>query len=172
MASDPTTFVSLLTRSQKPLHAYIYALTLNLTDADEILQETNMRLWEQRDDYDPDRPFMAWAKTIAHYQVLSSRTKQSRERLRFRPAVLESLSDEAAAAADAIEQRRSALQNCVEKLNDSSRRLLRLCYFGDTTIKQAANQLDRSVAATYKALARIRQTLFDCVEKQMQENNA
>ena len=36
------------------------------------------------------------------------------------------------------------------------------------SIKQVAAHLGRSAAATYKALARIRRTLHDCVEKKLQ----
>ena len=55
-------------------------------DADDLYQETTVRLWEQFPDYDPEQEFGAWACTIAYYMVLAHRKKSSREKGRFSQA--------------------------------------------------------------------------------------
>ena len=48
-----------------------------------MLQETNLDLWRKASTYDASRPFLPWVRTIAHYQVLTFRKKQSRSHLFF-----------------------------------------------------------------------------------------
>ena len=62
-------FIALITQEQRQLLAYAYALTGNWSDAEDVLQETNKRVWKQRDDYDWERKFFPWAKTIIYYVV-------------------------------------------------------------------------------------------------------
>ena len=48
--------VQLIANHQKDMMHYVYSLTLNWSDAEDVIQETNVRLWEQRDDYDTTKP--------------------------------------------------------------------------------------------------------------------
>ena len=70
MAGADRTFVMLLTKAQFDLKLYIAALTKDLQDVEDILQETNADIWSKADTYDPSRPFLPWAKTLAKFQVL------------------------------------------------------------------------------------------------------
>lgn len=165
-------FVQELTRHQRALCAYLCALTGSLVDAEEILQEVNARLWEQKDSYDPARPFLPWARAIAHFQVLAFRTRKRRERLDFGDDLLETLATEAAELADDLEARHSVLERCLGRIGQAGRELLDLCYSGGLAIREAAARLGRSEAGTYKALARLRQKLHECVERGLDERGA
>ncbi|MDX1564123.1 MAG: sigma-70 family RNA polymerase sigma factor [Phycisphaeraceae bacterium] len=173
--SDPTSaesqdagyFVQELTRHQQGLLGYALSLCGNLTDAEEVLQETNARLWEQREKYDTSRGFMPWACTICYYMVLAQRTKKRRERMQFNQEVVEVLAEESAAMTrqQNLSDRQHALAECVQKLSASHRQMLDLCYEGGLKIREVARRIGKSEAATYKALARVRQSLHDCVER-------
>ena len=160
-------FVQELTRHQQGLLGYALSLCGNLSDAEEVLQETNARLWEQREKYDTSRGFMPWACTICYYMVLAHRTKKRRERMQFNQEVVEILAEESAAMAQhhKVSDRQHALAECVQKLNASHRQMLDLCYEGGLKIREVARRIGKSEAATYKALARVRQSLHDCVEQ-------
>ena len=67
---DSNEFVSLLTASQRRLYAFICTLVIDRTDADEVLQETNLALWEQAERFEAGTDFVAWACRVAHYKVL------------------------------------------------------------------------------------------------------
>ena len=162
---DPSAhFVHELTRHQRSLCAYLCALSGNLLDAQEILQEVNVRLWEQKDSYDATRDFLPWARTIAHYQLLAFRTRKRRERFEFSESLLASLAADATDMHDELEKRHARLERCLEKLGQAGRQLIDLCYAGGLKIRAAAAQLGRSEAGTYKMLTRLRLKLHDCVE--------
>ena len=76
-------FVRLLTQHQRRVYGYILTMVVNWNDADEILQETNLRLWEEFDRFEPGTDFAAWAIRVAYYQVLTWRKKRDRSRLVF-----------------------------------------------------------------------------------------
>ena len=55
------------------------------------MQQTALRLWEKFEQYDCDRPFVAWAIGFAYHEVLSWRQRQARNRLVFSEAILAQL---------------------------------------------------------------------------------
>ena len=65
------------------------------------------------------------------------------------------------------EQRHRALGECLQQLSQPSRDLLVQCYAPGTRIKDVATHLERTQAAVYKALQRVRQTLRECIDRRM-----
>ena len=62
-----------------------------------------------------------------------------------------------------------ALVECVRALSNASRKLLSLSCTGQRKLKDIARELGKTPSATYVALFRIRQSLFECVEKRIRE---
>jgi RNA polymerase sigma-70 factor (ECF subfamily) len=164
-------FVRLLTQHERLVYAYILRLVPNWNDADEILQETNVRLWEEFDRFEPGTNFGAWAVRVAHYQVLTWRKKRDRSRLVFDDEAIEHLAV-APTEGSAEDHRRAALAACLQLLPEKSRDLLTRCYGTDTTIRDVAAGLRRSTEAVYKSLQRVRLTLHDCIERRLAEERA
>jgi RNA polymerase sigma-70 factor (ECF subfamily) len=50
---------------EKGLFNYILRLTTNAHDAEDLTQETFLKIFNSIKGYDPDRPFKTWAYTIA-----------------------------------------------------------------------------------------------------------
>src|SRR5437764_8983979 len=70
--------VRLLSRHQEELFRYIFTLLPNEDDAREVLQETSVALFRKFADYDPDKPFLAWAHGFAYLEVLKQRERTQR----------------------------------------------------------------------------------------------
>src|SRR5215469_10781179 len=58
-------FFSLFLRSEREIFRYVSVLVPNVTEAEDIVQQTAMALWEKFDAYDPDQPFTPWACRFA-----------------------------------------------------------------------------------------------------------
>jgi len=162
-------YLRLLGRHEGRLRGFILSLVPNWADADDIAQEVRIRLWEQFESYDPAKDFGAWARTIAYYQVLTHREKQSRRRELFDAKFLEAVAEEAAALADELEAGQQALKDCFEKLPEAKRELLRDYYSSERTTREIAEESGRSFDATRQAILRTRITLRDCVEQALNE---
>ena len=65
--------LSLLGANERSLFAYVCALSPNWQDAEEIMQQVRIRIWQDFDQYDPAKPFGCWARAIAYYLTLAYR---------------------------------------------------------------------------------------------------
>jgi RNA polymerase sigma-70 factor (ECF subfamily) len=157
-------FVRLLAACERRLDNYVLTLVPNWSDAEEIVQQAKLRLWERFEQYDHGKDFGAWACTIAYYEVLTFRTRASRSRLLFSQAALDRVSKEAVNAATESDSRMHLLRHCIEKLTRWQRELLLRCCVAGESVKAVAVELDRKVDSTRKAILRIRQELYRCVQ--------
>lgn len=164
-------FVRLLTQNERRVYAFILSLVPNWADADEILQETNVRLWQDFEKYEPGTDFAAWACTVAKFQIMTYRKKRAREQVQFSNEFIEKVAAEAAATMAVTDERRDALNDCILKLSDKNQSLLRACYSPGSKIKDVAAQFGRSVDAVYKALSRVRQFLHICIDKSLEQEH-
>jgi len=158
-------FVTCAMRAQRSLHAYILTLVADLTEADDVLQETNLVIWRKRDDFQEGTDFLAWAFRIAYYQVLAYRKTRQRDRLRFDLEIVEKLAEETFEQAEALEEKLRALAGCLEQLSRRDRELLQLRYAQNLSADKISQEVGRSVGAVYQVLYRIRNSLGSCVEK-------
>lgn len=160
-------FVRLFQRYDRSIYGYILSLIPNIAAADEISQNTSLLLWKEFDKFDPSRDFGVWARTIAYYQVLSYRNSKARDHLQFDSEAMELLADHAARQCEALVARQSHLIDCLARLSEPKREVMRLHHCLGMTVKAVAERLGRNVAAVEKTLLRTRRALFDCVELAM-----
>ena len=170
--SDKEDFVRLLASHERRIYAYILSLVPNWADADEIFQETNVRLWRDFSQFDPGTNFAAWAIRVAYFQVLTWRKRAARNQLIFDDALLQSIAERQEALIPLAETRHRALGDCMQELTVHSRELLAQCYAPGARVKEVAKSLDRTGPSVYKALQRIRASLRTCVERRMKMEHA
>jgi RNA polymerase sigma-70 factor, ECF subfamily len=158
-------YLRLLGRHERRLRGYILSLVPHWADADDIAQEVRIRLWEQFQSYDPAKDFGAWARTIAHYQILTHREKLSRHRELVSSRFLEAVAEEVVAISAELDASQQALADCFEKLPQAKRDLLLRYYSAGQTARTIAQELGRSFDATRQAILRTRLALSDCVDE-------
>lgn len=168
---DPraTDFLRLVTQHDRQLKAYVLSLVPHWADADDILQDTKLELWERFAEYKPAGDFAAWARKIIFFRVMTFRTESGRRRARFSQEAFELVAAEAATVAHEADARLRTLAGCLQKMTDAARRLLWSCYAGGATIKDVAVSLGRSVRGTQRAVAKIRSDLQQCIEREMRK---
>lgn len=157
-------FLSLFLRSEREIFRYVSVLVPNIADAEDIVQQTAVALWEKFDAYDPSQPFTPWACRFA-----LNKARQWIERRRRWQALLEGgLAEELARRHEELrpelEVRLRRLEHCLAKLPEEQRSLVEGYYYHRAGIEVLAGRGGRTVASTYKALQRIRQALQLCVE--------
>ena len=160
-------FVQLFTKSQRRLFLHILAQTPNPVDAEEILQETNLIIWSKCQQFQPGTNFFAWARQIANYEVLKHWERHRRDRLYFSQEFIRQIADETPAGTEEDDARRRALIQCLGKLRSKDRDLIGRRYAPGESGKSVAKLLGRPVNAVYQSLGRIRQTLLECVRRQL-----
>ena len=121
-------FVRLLKKHDRRLAAYIFSLVPDWNDAEDIVQNTCVRLWEQFDQYRSDEDFGTWACTIGHYEVMTYRKRTCREKLHYSSEVVDALAVQVAIEHNSTESQLAALADCTRRLSESACKLLDLCY--------------------------------------------
>lgn len=157
-------FVRQLTVSQSMLMAYISSLLPDASAAADVLQETNLVLWRQSDQFAQGTNFGAWARRVAYFQVLAHYRDRGRESLVFDVDLLDTLSREREQEQEALELQRARLRRCLAKLPAGERQLLARRYSPGASVQSIAQQTGKSVGAVSQSLYRIRQMLMNCVQ--------
>jgi len=79
-AGDERAFAQLFQRHSGKLRRYLQRVTLNRTQAEDILQTTFLKVHASRHTYDASRPVRAWLYSIAiHARIDAIRTRQRRQ---------------------------------------------------------------------------------------------
>lgn len=165
-------FVTQITASQRRIYGFIRTLIYDSASIEEVLQETNLALWEQAARFTPGTDFMAWACRIAWFKVLDHRRATRRQRLEFRPDVLEAIAAEALEDVNIFERQQRALAACIESLSERHRHVLRMHYFNQMPFEQIGAMIDRNANAVAQLMFRVRNALRECIERQLAENPA
>ena len=154
----------LLLKSERELLRYVMVLVPNVNDARDVLQETAIALLRTIDKNDPDRPFGPWACRFALNEARMYLRTSARRRRLLDEDVAALLEDRRLEIAAGLDVRREHLVNCLSRLPDEQRELIRSYYFDEETIESLAERLARGKDAVYKSLQRIRQALHECIE--------
>lgn len=163
--TDPSQFVQILLRYQADLLRYILPLVGCFDDAQDVLQETAAALWKKFGEYDPEQPFLPWAKQFARNEVLMHHRRRRRYTFLSEP-LIESLLQVQPPLETVREQRQKALEECLKKLPEADRVLLDRRYAEEnSTLQELAAETGQTANVLYKALGRIRRQLLECINR-------
>ena len=157
-------FLTLLLKAQPDLKAFLGSVVRDRAAADDLYQEVCLALWQSFANYDPARPFGAWARGVAGKKVLQAFEKSRRIPLAFSPKTIQSLLEAYDRNEPAVTET-DGLRDCIGKLPDRSRRLLVLRYERGLKLGELARQVGGTLDAVHKLLSRIRENLEDCLRR-------
>ena len=162
-------FVLALTESQTALRGFCQASTGHGEEAKEALQRTSIVLWKKCNDWDPATEFLAWAITVAKFEVLGviRDRKRDQKRFVFNSDVVELMVDEASRTVDSISDRAAALETCLDFLSDRNRDALTAYYVHGRSIQEVAAKQGKRISALKVMLLRVRRKLAECVERRL-----
>ena len=164
---DGDDFVRLLARFEPQIRSCVLLWVADWNDAQDVMQQVSLVLWQRFDQFQPGTNFLAWAVTVAKLHAKDYWRRKGRERRLFSDAFIDVVAADAVAMTDELDERRGMLKHCVDRLKPAHRELLFLRYSHDASVDDIAGRLHRSADAIYKALARTRAALLDCVTRRI-----
>jgi RNA polymerase sigma-70 factor, ECF subfamily len=156
-------FLRLFTTHEDSVRAFVRRLVPARADADDVMQEVSIVLWEKFVSFHEGADFRAWAFGVARFEVLGWLRDKGRDRLVLDEGVALTLAHEAEALEPALSRQREALEGCMEKIPQEQRSLLMRAYQPEARIQEVAATSGRSVPGFYQWLHRMRKTLLDCI---------
>ena len=162
-SGDQVALGTLMERWELPVKSVIGRIVLNTSEAEELAQEAFVRVWQQRDKYDPAASFRPWLFTIA--------ANLARNRLRWwkrRPIV--ALDDwtelpeytNAPGSSDAMletAERMQAVRDAIALLPVDLREALVLFEYEHMSYSEIAEALGATTKAVESRIARARERL-------------
>ena len=155
------------TRAQPIVTSYISALVPDFHAVEDILQSVALIVVKKTDDYDPSKPFLAWALGIARNEVLHYRRSKARETLVFNDSLMKLLSRTFAEQEEHSKEIRRAMTGCLKHLSGRPREVFRLRYGEQMAVKTIAKQLETSANTVSVTLNRCREALRKCLSQQL-----
>lgn len=155
---DRAAYGRLLSSHLASVHRYLMRLTGSAADADELSQETFLRLWQYADRYHPGKVrFSTWLHRIAHNLAIDELRRRRTDSLDDPDALV----DPGADPEDQYRQRQlgAALDRAIGTLPANQRAALLLCHVQGFSNHDAAGIMGIGLRALESLIARARRTL-------------
>jgi RNA polymerase sigma-70 factor, ECF subfamily len=156
--------------AEAAVRAYVGAAVRGIHDAQDVTQQVALTVARRFDEYDGSRPFIAWALWLAKSRIADHYRKQGRERLVISETLMDQLADALVVRQPHVAARQAALERCVEKLPEKSRRMLDLRYAEEASVEEMAAALRSTPGSVRVMLLRIRNLLAQCIEGELMKD--
>ena len=159
----------LMERHATPIFHFLCRMTGNEDDANDLAQETFVRIFKSKDSYRLEQKFSTWLYAIAanlarnHFRWRTRHPNISLEA--ESPITEESLASTLPANAPApneealASERAKAVRDAVDKLPEDMREAIALCEWEERSVAEAATILETTPKAVESRLYRARQIL-------------
>jgi len=164
-------YLQLVTNLQPLLLGYIHSIAPGV-EADDVLQETNIVLWNKMETFEMGTNFKAFAFKIAYLKTMECLRKQARNQwLVFDSDLLEKMNTHFTDHPNTMGDTQFALRLCMKKLKDHERELIHQRYSKGNTVRSIAKQVEKKEGALQQAFFRIHNALRTCISHQLQEEH-
>ncbi|UUO07855.1 sigma-70 family RNA polymerase sigma factor [Blastopirellula sp. J2-11] len=171
-SGDPVTdnagieqFIQLLAENERLLAVFVMTMVPHSPDADDILQDTKIALWRSFDQFELGTDFGAWARRTAFHRILAFRKRKGRDKLccgLSQDCYAMLAKDYEADVSGRVDWVRH-LKRCLLLLPEQHQQIIQMRYEQQLSIDRIAVAVNRTPAATYRVLSRIRLALRDCI---------
>ncbi|MCB1065200.1 MAG: sigma-70 family RNA polymerase sigma factor [Verrucomicrobiae bacterium] len=168
IVSETEDYAEQMASHQARLESFIRSLTGDSDAARDILQEANIIMLRKAREFEAGTNFSAWAFRIARFEVMTWRRKMGRSRLTFDNDLVDQMAETAERLDDTYLSRVEALQECLSKLPERQRDIVRQRYLEERSVADLAEESGDNANSISQLLFRARQNLLKCVEKTLQ----
>ena len=177
---DRQAYQAIVTRHCQAISHYAYRMLGNRGDAEDITQETFLRLWLKANQWQASKAKLTtWLHRIAHNLCVDFIRKHSRvqaledtaELEQDEQAVWQGDEPESPAESQRDDEKLELLNAAMSQLPEAQRSALMLCTYSGFSNQEAADIMSISVKALESALARARRNLRAVLFVDTQEQN-
>lgn len=159
-------------RLQLGLRGYVISILGATGDIDEVIQQTNLFVWDKRSDFTPGTSFKAWAFSVARYKTMEVRRAAiKRGHVAFCEETVERISTRAEEKFSDDTDRMLSLRSCVSQMKQKEQHMILEFYMKENSLTAYAETIGKSVSAVHKAVSRIRLKLRDCINKKLTKSS-
>jgi RNA polymerase sigma-70 factor, ECF subfamily len=173
LSGDLDAYEAVVRQYQGMLLGYAANRLPDIDAAQEVVQLTFIRAYEQLNEYQPERDFGVWLCVICKHFILTELERQQRESRnlkKFSDALRLRVSEQMAGACDDGQRELlSAMRECVKALQSQAALVVKLRYEERQSCQNIAESLDRTVTWVTSTLSRSRRALHACIDSRLGE---
>ena len=164
-------FARLIASHRKQLLHFLTSMTACRSTADDLVQETCVRLWEKRAEFEPGSNFKAWAFQIGVNLLRNHRRKVSKGGEQVLPSedLLERMQQRYQEREPRWQAESEHVSACLQQLPDRQRILMVRRYVGKVSVAALAEEWNLNPNALSQQLFRIKKALRRCVESRLRQ---
>lgn len=167
-SGERTAFSTIVKLTEIKLRIILAAMLPNSNTIEDVLQEAYLTAYRKLDNYQAGTDFVSWMKTITRNLALNERRRWIREqslKQKFQVDLEEKIKiqHQELMSRDA-EDMAETLNECIEKLDEPFREVVREFYFKHSPSKQIAEKLGKSDGAVRLMLLRSRTAIATCLK--------
>ncbi|WP_297903652.1 RNA polymerase sigma factor [uncultured Parabacteroides sp.] len=173
-AGDMACFACLLDKYSRPIHSLILKVVRSREDAEELAQDTFMKVFKGLSSFKGDCSFSTWIYRIAYNTAISSVRKKRHEFLTIEEATLENVSEEEVAnllGQTEVAEQTQRLETALGQLPPDERALILLFYWQEKSIEELASITGLTASNIKVKLHRIRKKLFALLKRMDHEQD-
>jgi len=161
-------FLRLLEATYHDLYTTGLTIVGNRHDADDVMQEICVILWQKFDEFEEGTSFKKWASTVA-FNVAKAFARKQRRRKGFGLSdyALMKVAQVKTSGSELFELQCEVLRECLGKLPERDRGFIAACYRNSTSLTEYAREARMSVETIYSKLKRLRRRLGECAARQL-----
>jgi len=133
------TINEIINEYQGQLFAYVYSISKNREDAEDILQNTFIKAYQNMDKYDNSRKLSSWIYTIAHNESINYLNKKSNRRFVSLDCIDEPFIE------PVVEVENKKIKEAVNNLPEKYRNVLWSKYFEDKSYEEMRDIFDAPI---------------------------
>ena len=168
LSGDRDAYSEIVAEYQGMLLAYAAFRVPDAALVDEVVQQTFIRAYEQLKDFQTDKDFGIWLRSICRFMILAELKRATRDRQNkdnyqdhLKVRLLGEALERGESGADEDVLRR--LKGCMGRLQQTARSLVTLRYQELLKVEEIATRLGQSATWVATTLFRVRETLRKCI---------
>jgi RNA polymerase sigma-70 factor (family 1) len=159
-------FNTLYKAYSKPLYLRVLRMVKNADDADELLQELFIKLWDNRKIIDLEKSFKSYMYTIAHNLVSNYFRKIANDQALIR-SILQNATIYYLNAQELLENKEVSklLQQAIDQLTRQRKQVFQLCKIEGKSYEEAAELMGISIATINSHMTKSLQSIREYLHK-------
>ena len=153
--------------AESTVRAFVFSAVPEFQDAEDVVQQVALTVARRFDEYDTARPFVAWALWLAKSRIADHHRQRALRTFPIPDVTLDQIAAVLVERHPDRPRRQVALEECLEKLPEKSRRMLELRYLEDHPIDDVAKAIQTTNGAARVMLFRVRKVLADCIHARL-----
>jgi len=161
---DHQAFAMLVDRHLVALHGFAQRMLSNHADADDIVQETFVRVWQKAHQWQPQAKVSTWLHSITHNLCMDFYRRIKGETVNI--TSVELIDPHQPATSRQQQDVALQVQIALQQLPETQRSAIILCYYQNLSNREAADVLSISISALESLMARGRRKLKKILQAQ------